>query len=218
MNKLNLAFSALAGAMLIGAAGCGSGEQTAEEKAAASRLYEANRQKEVTEQIAAFPASAPQMIANLEAISTRDVSDMEVAASTIQAFDQAARNIAIIEDAAKEDAIPVSDQAIAAKDELKRVLIRRQRELFPAMRRTYAAYMSDAVAGMRANFRAVGSGGKTLRGASPSFTSREVVMEAHYTLAGQANRFRFNKAEYVYSLTGASDVIKMHGKADEDIR
>lgn len=218
MNKLKLAFSALAAAMFLGAAGCGSGEQTAEEKAAASRLYEANRQKELAEQIAAFPASAPQRIANLEAISTRDVSDMEAAASTIQAFAQAARTIAIIEDAAEEGAIPVSEQAIAAKDELKRVLIRRQRDLFPAMRRTYAGYMSDAVSGARANFRAVGNGGKTLRAASPSFTSREVVMEAHYTLAGQANRFRFSRAEYVYSLTGASDVIKMHGKADDEIR
>lgn len=218
MNILKLAFSVLAGAVLVSAAGCGPGEQTDEEKAAASRLYEANRQTDLAEQIAAFPGSAPQMIANLEAISVRDVSDMEAAADTIRAFDRAARNIAIIEDAAKEGVIPVSDQAVAAKDELKRVLIRRQRDLFPAMRRTYAGYMSDAVSGARANFRAVGNGGKTLRAASPSFTSREVVMEAHYTLAGHANRFRFNRAEYVYSLTGASDVITMNGKADDEIR
>ncbi|HYC98532.1 hypothetical protein [Brevundimonas sp.] len=218
MKSLKLGFLVLAGASVVGSAGCGSREPTAKEKADAARRYEAMEQRRLAEQIAAFPASAPQMITNLESITTRDVSDMEAAASTIRVFDQAAMDIRIVEDAAREGAIPVSSQAVAAKDQLKRILIQKQRELFPVMRRTYAAYVSDAVSGAGANFRAVGTGGKILRAASPSFTSREVVMEAHYTLAGQANRFRFSQAEYVYSLTGASDVIEMRGRADHDIR
>ena len=218
MKQLKLGFLILAGALVVASTGCGSPEPTAEEKAAAASRYKADQQKRLAEQVVAFPTSASQMNASLESLTDRDVSEMEAAANTVRLFDQAAMNIRIVEDAAAEATIPVSDQAIAAKDDLKRVLVRRQRELFPAMRRTYAAYMSDAVSGAQANFRAVGHGGKTLRAASPSFSSREVVMEAHYTLAGQANRFRFNRAEYVYSLTGASDVIRMNGKADDDIR
>lgn len=218
LKSLELGLLIMAGALIVASAGCGSREPTADEKADAARRYEAVEQRRLAEQIAAFPTSAPQMITNLESTTARDVSDMEAAASTIRAFDQAAMDIRIVEDAAAEGTISVSSQAVAAKDQLKQVLIRKQRELFPAMRRTYAAYMSDAVSGARANFRAVGAGGKTLRAASPSFTSRDVVMEAHYTLAGQANRFRFNQAEYVYSLTGASDVIEMRGRADDDIR
>jgi hypothetical protein len=42
-------------------------------------------------------------------------------------------------------------------------------------------------------------------------------MEAHYTLASQTNRFRFSRAEYVYSLTGASDVIEMREREDDEI-
>lgn len=216
MNKLKLISSIMAGAMLVSSAGCGSKERTAEEKAAAARAYQADQKRQTEEQIAAFPAAAPKLIADLRAITARDVSDMDVAVVAVRQFDRAAMDIRIIEDAVSEGR-EVSPEAIEAKDELKRVLIQTQRALFPVMRRTYAAYMSDAVSGAQANFRAVGRGGKTLRAASPSFTSREVVMDAHYTLAGQATRFRFTKAEYVYSLTGASDVITLHGDDDGDI-
>ena len=85
------------------------------------------------------------------------------------------------------------------------------------MRRTCAAYTSYAVSGLQANFRAVGRGGKTLRGASPIFSSQATVMDAHYSLASHATRFRFTEAEYVYALTGASYTMKVHGKADDDI-
>lgn len=217
MSSFRTISSAFVGALLIAAGGCGSSEPTPEEKAEATRRYDADKQRRLAEQIAAFPAGAPQMIAALESIAPRDVSDMDAAADTIRLFDRAAMNIRIVEDAAAEGRVPVSEQTLTAKDQLKRMLIRKQRELFPAMRRTYAAYLSDAVSGARANFRAVGSGAKTLRAASPSFSSREVVMEAHYTVASQATRFRFTKAEYVYSLDGSSDVVDVNGKADDDI-
>lgn len=215
MNKLK-AFAG-AGILLAFAGGCGSGEPTAEERAAAQRRIEAGQRQKQADDVAAFPTVARQMIASLEAIEPRDVASVQDAIETVRLFDQAARNVRIIEDAAEEGAVAISPDASKAKDDLKRMLIRKQQELFPHMRRTYAAHLSGAVAGLQANFRAVGADGKTLRAASPSFTSHEVVMEAHYTLASQANRFRFSRAEYVYSLTGASDVIEMRGRQDGEI-
>lgn len=196
---------------------CGSNEPSAEERAEARARYEARQKEEDAREIADFPRSSGQIIANLEAITERDVSDMEVATAAIRQFDRAGASIRMIESAEAEGVIPVDPEAIAAKDRLKVVLIARQRALFPAMRETYARYMSAAVSGTSANFRAAGAGGKTLRGASPNFTSRSVVVDAHYTLAGQATRFRFTKAEYVYSLTGARDVIELNGGSDSDI-
>lgn len=215
MNKLRAI--AGAGILLALAGGCGSREPTAEERAAAQRRIEAGQRQKLEDDVAAFPTIARQMITSLEAIGPRDVADIQAAIATVRLFDQAARNVRIVEDAALEGAITISSDASKAKDDLKQVLIRKQRELFPQMRRTYAAHLSGAVAGLQANFRAVGADGKTLRAASPSFTSREVVMEAHYTLASQANRFRFSRAEYIYSLTGASDVIEMRGREDGEV-
>lgn len=216
MHGLKIISSVAVAAVLFTSAGCGRNEASVEEKAAAQRQYEADNERELARQIAAFPVAAPKMIADLKAITARDVSDMDTAVVAIRQFEQAAFKIRMIEDAVSESQ-SVSNEVVKAKDELREVLIVTQRSLFPIMRRTYAAYMSDAVSGAQANFQVAGSGGKTLRAASPSFTSREVVMDAHYTLAGQATRFRFTKAEYVYSLTGARDVFTMNGDDDGDI-
>ncbi|HEV7228294.1 hypothetical protein [Brevundimonas sp.] len=70
--------------------------------------------------------------------------------------------------AAEEGAVAISSEASKAKDDLKRMLIGKQQELFPHMRRTYAAHLSGAVAGLQANFPAVGAGGKTLRRLPPA--------------------------------------------------
>ncbi len=58
---------------------------------------------------------------------------------------------------------------------------------------------------------------KALRGASPSYRSREIVMEAHSRLPWQANRFRFNREGNVYPLSGTVDLIRKNGRAEDEI-
>lgn len=201
----------------LAASGCAPGEQTPEEKAAAQKLLEEGEQRRLVEQIAAFPSIAAEMVVSLDAKTARDVSDMDSAVAMIRFFDQAARNVRIVEGAAEDSGIQVPADTIAAKDALKAALVRKQRQLFPQMRQTYAAYMSDAVAGTQTNFRAVGARSKTLRAASPSFSSRAVIMEAHQNVMSHATQFRFTRAEYVYSLTGAYDYFEVRGDDDGEV-
>lgn len=197
--------------------GCGSPEPTAEEVAATKARLEQQERERLANDVANYPTTATATITQLGQLGPRDVADMESAVEIWRLFDGAARNARIIDDAIEDGQINVPSRAAEANQRLKAILVQKQRQLFPEMRRTYAAYMSREVAGLQANFRAVGPGAKTLRAASPVFTSQEAVMDAHYTLASQAVRFRFTKAEYVYSLTGARDAVKVNGESDDDI-
>ncbi|NBW10323.1 MAG: hypothetical protein EBR82_20065 [Caulobacteraceae bacterium] len=192
-------------------------EATPEEAAAAERTVAADHREDLITRLAGFPSEAEQTANHLALMNVGSVADMEGAVDAVRFFQQAGQSIMIVENAATSGEAPVSAEVLAAKDRLKVALIRKQRALFPEIRRTYAAYMSDAVSGAVANFRAVGPGAKTLRGASPSFTSRNVVSDAHHALVVEATQFRFAKAEYVYSGTGASYVMTVNGDDDGDI-
>jgi signal transduction histidine kinase len=192
-------------------------EVTPEEAASAERMVAADHRKDLITRLAGFPFEAEQTTSHLASMNASTVADMEGAVDAVRFLQQAGHSIMIVENAATSGEVPVSAEVLAAKDRLKVALVRKQRALFPEIRRTYAAYLSDAVSGTAANFRAVGSGAKTLRGASPSFMSRDVVSDAHHALMVQATQFRFAKAEYVYSGTGASYAMTVNGDADGDI-
>ena len=96
-------------------------------------------------------------------------------------------------------------------------LKRKQVQLYPAMRLTYAREFDSNLLGQPVTVRATGPKNKTLRFNSPAFGSESTVMEAHYTLASQAVRFRFNRAEYVYSGDGTTRTFKINGDSDADL-
>lgn len=203
------------------AAGCGSKEPTAEEQAAIAAMQEQQReerlQRELVEFLTGYPETASGSIRRLEAMSLGAVRTIEGAADALQTFTDIARQVRRVERAIEGDKAPVSAEASQANATLKRRLIAKQRQLFPQMRRTYAAHMSNAVAGLQANFRAIGAGNKTLRGASPYFASSEVMMQAHHTMMVEATRFRFTRAEYVHAANGSYRWMALNGGADDDV-
>lgn len=85
------------------------------------------------------------------------------------------------------------------------------------MRTAYAAHLSRAVYGTGANFRAVGPGNRTLRAASVNFSHPDVVVQAHENIRMQAMRFRFNRAEYVYSISGSYRYYTINGDTDDHV-
>jgi len=211
---LNIAGAAC---LLVGASACTPPELTPEEKAEIQARLERSRAATLAQDIAGFPETATRALERLESLGPDDVRTMEDSAAVWRVFDEVARNIRIVESAKAEGKAPVSDDALKAAASLKPVLIAKQRQLFPEMRRAFASYMSDQVAGLQTNYRAVGSRARLLRAASPMFSSQETVMEAHMSVLLHARRFRFDKAEYVYSLTGASYTVEIGGEDDGDI-
>lgn len=203
--------------VLIGTAGCRPAPPTAEQVAAAAERRRVVDHQEAVGWVGAFPAQAAVLMPRLEAVSRRDVDSLDEAVATIQLFEQVGREIGLVELAATEREVDLSPKVLAAKSSLSAALIRKQQELFPAMRRTYAAYMANEVEGLQANFRAVGPRNQTLRAASPSFTSKSIVMEAHYSVVSHATRFRFKRAQYVYSFDGSYSQFEVHGRGDGDI-
>ncbi|MDP3378196.1 MAG: hypothetical protein Q8S53_07500 [Brevundimonas sp.] len=214
-----IAMFALIGLLLTGVGYMATGPRvpTPEDEVAAKHQADIREVERQSENVAAFPDVASELMSKLEGLEVQDVSTLDSATDTIRFFDLVAMNIRIIERAVSEGRVDVPAETVAAKDRLKVLLIRKQTQLFPAMRNTYAAYMSRAVASTQANFRAVGPKNKTLRAASPNFTSRDVVMESHSLVISHATRFRFTRAEYVYSFGGNFDYFTIHGDADYDI-
>jgi len=135
-------------------------EATPEEAASAERIVAADHRKDLVTRLAGFPSEAEQTTDRLASMNAGTVADMEGAVDAVRFFQRAGHSIMIVENAATSGEAPVSAEVLAAKDRQKVALVRKQRALFPEIRRTYAAYMSDAVLGAAANFRAVGPGGQ----------------------------------------------------------
>lgn len=190
-----------------------SGCSDPEPAATSAEIAEAQaRLLQRTDPVGQFPAvTRDEIIPALEGLSVRAVGDVAGAVNAIQIFDRAGRALSLTEGATLDEG------GAELRVALETLLRRKQVELFPSMRQAYAASMSDSVSGVQTNFRAVGNRNKTLRVASPSFGSRDVVMQAHQMVMGQAARFRFSRAEYVYSLTGDYDYLTVNGRADEEI-
>jgi hypothetical protein len=196
-------------ALIVIMTACSAPEPELTEAEEAERMARVLQQ---TDPVGQFPTvTREEILPTLEGLSVRSVGDAAGAVNAVQIFDRAARAISLTEDAA------LDPETTELREQLIERLKAKQVELFPAMRRSYAAHLSDAVAGAQANFRAVGSGNKTLRAASPNFGSQDVVMQAHQMVMAQATRFRFNRAEYVYSITGAYDYYTVNGADDDEI-
>lgn len=204
--------------LILTGTGCGPSELTPKEKALAAAYLDEAKQRDTDDSVARFTGVSIKTIVALEAIHESDITDFDAAVTAVKLFDEASNNIRFIERAGEDGRTLIKPEVQESKADLKAVLIRKQKELFPAIRNAYAAYMSDAVVGAQANFRAVGTRNRTLRGASPSFGSEAAVAESHQLLLGNATRFRFDKAVYVYDLDGRSFSYSVNGKSDDELR
>ncbi|WP_295166334.1 hypothetical protein [uncultured Brevundimonas sp.] len=198
-------------------AACGSSEPTPEEVAAQQERHEQAIRQKLADDIVRYPQIAANGMAALKALSVADVRSIDGAVQAEKSFAEIARNVGIVEGAVEAGEMVVSSEARGASAQIKTLLIEKQRQLFPEMRRTFAARMSSEMDGLRANFRAVGAEAKTLRVASPVFVSRDAVMNAHLSLVSNARRFRFSKIEYVYSLEGNRYLVEIDGQGDGDV-
>lgn len=165
-----------------------------------------------TDPVGQFPkVTREEIIPDLEGLTTTSVSDVAGAVAAEKIFDRARRAVRLTEGQ------QLAEDGPALREKLIPLLKQKQTQLYPAMRRSYAAHMESETAGLQVNFRAVGARNKTLRAASPNFSSEDVVMQVQQTLMSKAIKFRFTRMEYVYSLTGASRYSTINGDADDDI-
>jgi len=198
-------------------AACGSSQPTPEEIAAQQERREQATKQKLADDIVRYPQIAANGKAALRALSAADVHSMDGAMQTEKAFAEIARNIDTVEGAVEAGEVAVSSEAREANAQIKPLLSEKQRQLFPEMRRTFARHMSSEMSGLRTNFQAVGAGSKTLRVASPTFVSRDAVMDAHLSLVSNARRFRFSKIEYIYSLDKNRYPVEIDSQGDSDV-
>lgn len=210
--------AALAGALCLLTAACGAPEPTAEQKAAAEQAAVAEAKKQLQSAAAAFPQKVEaEYLPAVASISVSNVADMQGAADTIKSLERIGSVAQQMKRADESRDIATTPQFQSALKRLENALMSKQGLIFPAARQTFARFMSGEVEGLQTNFRAVGPGGKTLRAASPSFDSEEVVTRANQALMLNATRFRFTKAEYVYALDGSSYTFELRGESDREI-
>lgn len=166
--------------------------------------------RQLAERVEQFPALAAELEPALDGVTSQSVSTMEGAAEGSDTFRRAGLALLAVEDAQLPPA------TLALRDRLRTKLVRKQTQLYPAIRRSYARRLEREIGNQPITVRAVGAKAKTLRVASPAFGSKEAVAEVHHMLAMQATRLRFTRAEYVWSLNGDYDYYTVHGSPDDD--
>lgn len=150
-------------------------------------------------------------LASLSNLNVNEVQTIEGVAEAHRVFRNATAAVRLSENGA----VPAEGAAEAAK--LKTLLIRRQGAMFPAMRRTHAAYLGAEVEGAGVAVRTGGKAAKTLRVASSAFYSADTIQRAHEKLVGGAIRMRFTRADYSPYFGGPVTSYKVNGRADDEV-
>lgn len=160
-----------------------------------------------------FNRATDKYLVRLSELSPGDVQTVEGVADAASLFSNASLILG-------DDALAGLDERSKAKAaKLRTLLVARQKAIFPAMRKTYAAAMGADVGVVAAgvDMSASGPGAKTLRVASSAFYSADTIQRAHEALMMRATRLRFARADYQPYMGGPITSYKLNGRADEDV-